>query len=146
MSFAAKFPKAHIKIADNPANIVFGTAMIGDTYGSVISANIKRDGQLEEITSYGNLLAAIIANPSFELTLNTVLTADVAIPGMGELIDFPLAGITGRIMPGIEVAWEELGHRGLSITAKSWDSLNNDGAGDAQVYDIGTGVHTPLIG
>ena len=146
MSFTAKFPNSHIQIADDPANIVFGTAMIGDTFGAVISATIKRDGQLEEITKHANLLTAIITNPNFELTLNTVFTAEVDPPGLAELIVFPMAGISGRIMPGIEIAWEESGHRGLSITAKSWDSLTvNDGAGNASAYDLGTGALTPIL-
>lgn len=120
--------------------------MIGDVYGPVVSASVKRDGQLEEITKWGSLLAAIINNPNFEMTLNTVFLSAVDPPGLGELIDFPLANIQGRILPGIEISWEEQGHRGLSITAKSWDSLTvNNGAGNASSHNHTTQLLTPII-
>lgn len=131
MALTSRYP-SHITIADDPANIIFGTCMIGTSYGQVESATVKRAGDVEELKACGNkLLAAIISNTHFELTLKTLFTADVTPPGLAELIDFPLAGVTGRILPPIDIEWEKAGQRMLSITAKSWDCLSEDGVGAA---------------
>jgi hypothetical protein len=125
-----------IIIANNPEYIVFGTCMLGDTFGSVESASVKRGADTEEIMKCGGaLLAYIMKNPFFELTLKVLFTSDVTPPELGQLIEFPLAGISGRIIPSIDIEWEKDGQRMMSITAKSWDSLNNEGAGSAEFYD-----------
>lgn len=136
MSLTTRVP-GHIVIADEPANIVFSTCMIGDLFGEVESADVQRAGDIEQIKKSGNnLLAAIIADPRFELKLNTLYTADVTPPELGQTIVFPLAGIKGRIMPPIGIKWTQGGQRMLEITATSWDSLSeNEGAGYAYSID-----------
>lgn len=141
MALTTRYP-GEIIIADSPDNIVFGTCMLGSTYGQVESAQIKRGSDLEELKGCGNkLLAAIMSNFNFELTMKVLFTTDVDPPDLGELIDFPLAGIQGRIVPSIDIDWENAGQRMMSITAKSWDVLGTNGAGSAKSFDgVNAGV------
>lgn len=131
-----------IVIADDPDNIIFGTCMLGDTYGSVESASVKRTGDREEIKKCGNkLMAIILSNLRFEMTLKTLFTEDATEPDLGGSIIFPLGGIQGRILD-ITVEWEQGGQRMLSIEATSFDSLTN-GKGVAQTIDDITPVIIP---
>ena len=47
MSFLTRYD-GQIIIAESPSDMVFGTVMLGDTYGEVISANIIRAADVEE--------------------------------------------------------------------------------------------------
>lgn len=143
MAFNTRYD-GQIIIAESPENIVFGTVMLGDTYGRVLSASVVRDADKEELIQAGSLLACILSNPNFQFQFETSFSLDVAPPDMAELITFPFAGISGRVLPPITVKWEEKGHRGLSIQAKSWDSLaaTNQGGGNAYTFD-GT-TYTPI--
>jgi hypothetical protein len=130
MSINTRYP-GQIVIADDPANIVFGTAMLGTEYGSVESASVTRDADRTEIEKAGgNLLALVLSKARFDLKFDVLFTDDVEAPGLAETIEFPLAGITGRILPPIEIKWEKKGQRMLSITATSWDSFSGSGEGD----------------
>ena len=145
MAFTTRYD-GQIIIAENPEDMVFGTVMLGDLFGEVISANIAREADVEEIMAAGSLLAAILSNPKFQFTFETMFRADIDPPGLAELLTFPFAGISGRIMPPITIKWEEKGHRGLSIQATSWDAFQatNDGGGNAAEFD-GT-IYTPITG
>jgi hypothetical protein len=133
-----------IIIAENPTDMVFGTIMLGDLYGQVLSANLLREADVEEVKAAGSLLAAIMQNPRFAFDFESMFSDDVEPPGLAELMEFPLAGISGRVMPPIAVKWTENGHRGLSIKATSWDKFAevNEGGGNAYTFD-GT-LYTPL--
>lgn len=133
MSFNTKYPGKHIIVADDPENIVFGTCMLGDTFGEVISASVKRGANEQELEGCGGRLRAIMMNKmNFELTMEVLFTAEKPAPGLAEIITFPVAGVQGRVMAGVEIKWEKDGQRMLSIPAKSFDDfLTNDGAGSA---------------
>lgn len=134
MALTTKYP-GPIVIADLPENIVFGTCMLGDNYGTVESATVKRTADREELEKCGgNLLAVILRKARFELTLKTVFSELIDAPGLGAVIDFPLAGISGRALE-ISVDWEKAGQRMLSIEASSWDSFNGQGAGYAYAFN-----------
>lgn len=144
MALETRYP-GEIIIAENPENIIFGTCMLGDTYGSVESAGVVREADVTEIEKCGgNLLALVMSKPRFELSLDVLFTADKAAPDLAELITFPLAGIKGRILPPIEIKWEKKGQRMLTIKATSWDAFagTNQGGGDAASYN--EGVYTPI--
>lgn len=136
MSFTTRYD-GQIIIANSPADMVFGTVMLGDVFGEVISASIVREADVEEVMAAGSLLAAIMSNPKFQFEFETMFRNDVTPPSLAELITFPFAGLKGRVMPPISVKWAEKGHRGLSIKATSWDafSANNDGGGNAYTFD-----------
>lgn len=136
MSLTTKIP-GEIIIADVPENIVFGTCMLGDIYGSIESASVKRTADVEELEKCGGqILATVIRKAKFELTMEVLFTADKAAPGIGDLITFPVAGVQGRVMPGAEIKWEKAGQRMLSLTATSWDGFTtNSGAGSAKSFD-----------
>lgn len=139
MSFTTRYP-GQIIIAESPEDIVFGTVMLGDTYGRVISASVVRDADIEELIAAGSIYACLLSNPNFQFKFKTAFSDDVTPPSLAELITFPFAGIQGRILPPITVDWEEKGHRGLSIEAKSWDkfSATNQGGGSAYTFDGST--------
>lgn len=143
MALTTRYP-GQIIIAESPADIVFGTVMLGNVYGQVISATVVRDADIEELQAAGSVYAVLMSNPNFQFDFKTSFRNDVTPPGFAELLNFPLAGIQGRIMPPIQIEWEEKGHRGLSIKAKSWDRFEavNQGGGNAYTFD-GT-TYTPL--
>lgn len=146
MAFETRYP-GEIIIAENPENIIFGTCLIGDTYGSVESASVVREADVTEIEKCGgNMLALVMSKPRFELALDVLFTADKAAPDLAELITFPLAGITGRVLPGTEIKWEKKGQRMLSLKATSWDAFEaiNDGAGNAASFDPAGPTYTDL--
>ena len=137
MSLNTTYPENYIIISDNPANIVFGTCTLGDEFGKVKSCGLKRNSDQDIIKKANNqgILAIVLTNPKFELTLDTQFTSEIEPPGIGDEIEFPLAGVVGRILE-IDVKWEENGQRGMTITATSWDTLGNNGAGDLAIIDV----------
>jgi len=144
MSFNTRYP-GEIIIANTPENIIFGTCLLGDTYGSVESASVVREADVTEIEKCGgNILAVVMSKPRFEFQFDVLFTAEKEAPDLAELITFPLAGIKGRVLPGIEIKWEKKGQRMLSIKATSWDAFAgvNQGGGDASSYS--DGVYTPM--
>jgi len=106
------------------AHPVIGTAMLGDAFGVVKRATITRTGKPEEIEDdAGTLKILLIKNPGFTLVMECAFDADVEPPGMLEAITLPYVGVTGRVMPGVTLLWEEGGERGLSIPVSQWDSM-----------------------
>lgn len=136
MSFTTRYA-GQIVIANSPDDMVFGTVMLGDVFGEVISANIAREADVDEVMAAGSLLAAILQNPKFQFSFETMFRDDIEPPTLAQLIEFPFAGIKGRVMPPITINWEEKGHRGLSVQATSWDSFaaTNQGGGSASIFD-----------
>jgi hypothetical protein len=136
MSFLTRYP-GQIIIAESPADIVYGTVMLGDTYGKVISASVVRDADIDELLAAGSIYAVMLTNPNFQFKFKTMFDDSVDPPSLAELITFPFAGLQGRVLPPITVDWEEKGHRGLSIEAKSWDKFaaTNEGGGNAYTFD-----------
>jgi hypothetical protein len=133
---------------------VIGTAMLGEDFGTVKSASVKRQADKEDLLNgNGNLRAVLLSKPGFELTLEVAFDASVTPPGLGERIALPLVGVTGRVMPGVEVKWEQGKERGLSIPVNSWDSMedaplyqNNPATGDFILLDLAKPVVTPTAG
>ena len=143
MSFNTTYP-GEIVIANNATNLVYGTAMLGDAFGKVLSASVARDADKVILEAQGSILAVVLRNPSFAFKFKVIFSADVDPPGLGDLVTFPLAGIQGRVWPGASIEWEEKGHRQLSLEVSSWDSFaaTNQGAGSAYSYE--GGVYTPM--
>lgn len=130
-----------IVLTDNSANLVFGTVMLGTAFGQVESASVSREADMEKLKAAGGkLLAVILSDPMFSFTVKTVFASNVTPPGIGDLIVFPLAGISGRVLPPVTIDWEKQGHRMLSIKAESWDAFSgvNSGGGNAYRYEGGT--------
>lgn len=143
--FTTRYQGETIVVADTPADIVFGTVMLGDVYGQVTSANLTREADVERLRAAGSLLALIMIDPLFKLELETMFRDDVDPPSLAELVTFPFAGIKGRVLPPIAVGWSERGHRTLKITCESWDAFadTNQGGGSASTFD-GT-TFTPIV-
>jgi len=128
MGFDTTFTDKALVLSDSDA-IVFGTAMIGDDYGEVKSASVKRTSDKVEIeNSVGGLRALVLKKRRFELSLEVRLDSDVDPPGEMDMIVFPVAGVTGRIIDP-EIKWEAGGARMMSFTATNWDEIT-----DAHLY------------
>lgn len=135
MAYTTRY-EGQIFIADNPEDLVFGTAMLGDDYGEVISASIVREADVSEVIAAGSLKAAILQNPKFQFEFEVMFRDSIEAPGLAEIIVFPLAGISGRVMPPVSIKWGEGQHRSLAIKVTSWDHMaNNEGAGNAFEFD-----------
>lgn len=105
--------------------VIWGTCMLGDDLGSVVSCRLKRTGNLQDISDQNGVLKAMLMlNPRYELELETVFDAGVPVPGLFDLIDFPYLQLSGRITEA-DIAWERGTERALSIRASQWDSLIN---------------------
>lgn len=114
------------------AEVVIGTAMLGSDFGTVKSCSVKRNADKEELeNAAGNLRAVVLKKPGFEMTLEVAFDASVTAPALGAAISLPLVGVVGRVMPGVEVKWEQGKERGLSIPVSSWDSLE-----DASLFQV----------
>lgn len=145
MSYNTRY-QGEIVIANSPTNIVFGTVMLGTTYGTVESASVSRDADIAELeASGGSILAVILRKPSFAFKFKVLFALDKTAPDLADLITFPFAGISGRVMPPITVDWEKGGHRMLSIEAKSWDSFAANNAGGGNVYTFENGIYAPKV-
>ncbi|WP_395737459.1 hypothetical protein [Prosthecobacter sp.] len=120
---------------------VLGTAMLGDAFGTIKRATLVRTGKRELITDEAQKLRILlINNPGFEMTLECVFDADVTAPGVLESIALPLVGVTGRVMEGVSVVWEEGGERMISIPVAQWDSMTSAEA--YRLEDDLTTIHT----
>lgn len=124
------------------AHPVIGTAMLGDEFGVIKRATLVRSGKRVEITDDAqSLRILLITNPGYELVLEVCFDIGVTAPGLLEEMDLPLVGVTGRVMEGLSVMWEEGNERMMSIPLAQWDSMV-----DAEAYRLtpGTGVLTMI--
>lgn len=103
--------------------VVWGTMMLGDDFGSVESSSVKRTADKKEIENgAGNLKAFLLTKPRFELSFDTIFDATVTPPGLMDEIAFPLVAVTGRVLD-VTVKYEKGKERILTIEATYWDSL-----------------------
>lgn len=144
MAFTTRYD-GQIVIAENPSDMVFGTVMLGDVFGEVISANITREADVERVQAAGSLLAVILTDPLFKLELETMFRDDVEPPSLAQLITFPLAGIKGRVLPPITLSWGEKEHRKLKISIESWDSFSATNQGGGNAYEFDGSIYTPIV-
>jgi hypothetical protein len=109
--------------------VIIGTAMLGNDLGTVKTASVKRVAdKLELEGGSGNLRAFVLLKPGFELVLECAFERHVQPPGLLDVIQLPLVGVAGRVMPGVEVKWEQGKERGITIPVSQWDSLIGVGA------------------
>lgn len=145
MALTTRYP-GEIVIAESADNLIFGTVMLGSTYGRVESASVSKEADIEELKVAGNkLLAVIMSNVHMAFKFKALFDDEAAEPDLAELITFPFAGIQGRILPPITVEWEKSGHRMLNIEAKSWDAFNATNDGGANGYTFNGTVYTPIV-
>jgi hypothetical protein len=105
--------------------VVWGTCMLGEDLGTVVSCRLKRTGNLQDLSNQDGILKAMLMlNPRYELELETVFDAGVSVPGLFDVIDFPYLQLSGRVTEA-DIAWERGTERALSIRASQWDALIN---------------------
>lgn len=119
MSFSTTLGDNLLAIGDN--SIAFGTCMLGASFGQVKSCTLKRAHDRDLILNCkGNLRAAVLKMARLELNFKTIFDEDVEAPGLGEILTFPYAPVTGRVL-AVSIDWGE-GERTLDIEATSWDA------------------------
>lgn len=115
---------AHDVLLLGDAHPVLGTVMLGDAFGIIKRATLTRTGKREEIMDdAASLRILLITNPGFEMLMECCFDLSVTAPGFLEPIDLPMVGVTGRVMEGVSVVWEEGNERMLSIPVAAWDSM-----------------------
>ncbi|NBW10992.1 MAG: hypothetical protein EBR82_23475 [Caulobacteraceae bacterium] len=108
--------------------------MLGDNFGQVESATVKRTADKESIENCaGNLKAFLLKNPRFEVNLETIYDSSVTAPELMDSITVPLVGVIARVLD-VTVKWAKGKERMLSIEATSWDALAS-----ATAYTLTTG-------
>ncbi len=106
------------------AQPVIGTALLGDAYGKIKSLSLKRTGDEEELTNgAGGLRAHVIKKPGVDATLEVCFDATVTPPALYTLISLPVLNIAARVMPGVDIKYDDGKERTMSIPVKMWDSL-----------------------
>lgn len=112
-------------VLTNDQDIELGTAQLGDQFGTIKRAVIRRTGDREIIAhaKTKEILMVLIHNPGFEMQLECAFAKSVTAPGMGESLSLPLVGVTGFVMEGVTVQWEAGSERGLLIPVSSWDIM-----------------------
>lgn len=106
------------------AQPVIGTAMLGTDFGKIKSMSVKRTGEEEELTNgVGSLRAHVIKKPGLEATLDILFDATVTPPALYALITLPYFNIAARVMPGVEIKYDDGKERMLAVTVKMWDAL-----------------------
>ncbi len=106
------------------ATPVIGTAVLGDDYGKIKSLSVKRSGDEEELSNgAGGLRAHVVKKPGVEGTLEVMFDYDVTAPGIYAILSLPVVGIAARVMPGVEIKYDDGKERTMSIPVKMWDSL-----------------------
>ena len=114
---------------------VLGTVMLGGQHGAIRRAVLTRNGKRQEFeTDAGELLLVLITNPGWTLTLECLFDYHVTAPGIMDEIVLPFLEITGRVMEGVTVEWEDGKERILQIPAAQWDSME----GVATAYRLTT--------
>lgn len=136
------------------AEVVIGTAMLGDDFGKIKSFSVKRTGDEQELTNgAGSLRAHVIAKPGVEATMDVFFDATVTVPKLYQIIMLPVISIAARVMPGVDIKYDDGKERGLTIPIKMWDALIGKAAyrldtltGIRYLLDIGIPVLTATPG
>ena len=106
------------------AQAVIGTAMLGDDFGKIKSFGVKRTGDEEELSNgAGSLRAHVIKKPGVEATMDVFFDATVTAPKLYQIIMLPVIGIAARVMPGVDIKYDDGKERGMTIPIKMWDAL-----------------------
>lgn len=114
----------------------FGTYMFNSEFGEVTKFDIGRLADEVSVTGgMGQVIFYILKNFRYEITVEIIQDKAAKLPGPGDLIEFPVAGIKGRVKGDVKITADDSNAHKISLTASSWDSLDNGGAGTLTVVD-----------
>lgn len=134
-SFDTKRP-GFVQIGNTDKAVTYGTYMFKSTFGEVTKMDLGREAEEVLVTGgYGQLLAFLLKNFHYTLSLEIIIMGDDPIPGPGDEVEFPLVGVKGRVKGSVKRTADDSNAHKISFEAYSWDSLDNNGAGTAIVYD-----------
>jgi len=109
-------------------SLLFGTCMLGSTWGQIESADEKLLADLEFIKDCcGGNQTVLLTNERYELSLTVILSSAATPPELAEDVSFPTAGITGQITERGR-KWEAGGVVKMEIKAFHWKSMGSDPA------------------
>lgn len=107
-------------------NLLFGTCMLGQTWGQIEDADEKLIADLEFIKDCcGGNQTVLLMNERYELTLTVILASTATLPELGEDVSFPTAGITGQITERGR-KWTAGGCVKMEVKAFHWKSIGNE--------------------
>lgn len=134
-SFNVKRP-GFIQISNTDKAVTFGTYMFNSTFGEVAKMDLGREAEEILITGgWGQLIAFILKNFHYTLSMEIIIMGDDPIPGPGDEIEFPLVDVKGRVKGNVKRMADDSSAHKYSLEAWSWDALDNNGAGTAIVVD-----------
>lgn len=119
-------------------SIVWGTCMLGDTFGQVTGCDLTESGDMEVIlNALGAARAVMFTNPGFEVELECVFDVDVIPPKTGDVMLMPYLNLQGVVVPGKTISYKDKASRTLKFKLHRWNSLPIDltDDGDVKVYD-----------
>jgi hypothetical protein len=124
MAFTTTYGPQEVLVLSPDDVIVWGTVMLGDTYGTISQMTMSREWDSDEIKNgVGGLAGFISRNPKFQMNVTSRMDSDITAPGHLDRIVFPLISVTGRIITP-EIKWENEGARELTLACTFWDALN----------------------
>lgn len=109
-------------------NLIYGTCMLGSTWGQIDDASEELIADLETIKDCcNNTQTVILSDERYELEMTVMLSSTATLPELADDISFPTAGITGQITQRGR-KWEAGGVVKMTVKASHWKSLGNEPA------------------
>lgn len=102
-----------------------GSHYTAKSFGHVKDTTLSRTADQEEVEDCdGDLLALLLRNPRYELTMSIRVKSTITLQELGSRILFPVATIYGNLL-NWALKWQSRGMKMLDITATHFDSLGS---------------------
>lgn len=112
-------------------NLVNGTCVLDQSFGTVIDGSIELPEDLQEIVGCdGAVSAVLLRNQKINYTFKALFPSGVDCPSRGDDVSFPDVGgetdggLTGQVVSA-KVDWSQGTQRMISITARHWTGLGS---------------------
>lgn len=129
MSIKSKIAGTQV-ISDGPLVGLYGVAMFGSTWGEITDVGLSQGAEVTEIKVGKKLVAVEISGGKHTLDLTIKITKDTDPPGIGDIIQYPLEGMQGRVIGEPKLAFADADFATYTCQATSWhDFTTNGGAG-----------------
>ncbi len=117
--------------------IVWGTCMLGDTFGQITGCDITETGDMDVILdALGAARSVMFLNPGFEVEIEALFDIAVDPPKTGDTFLMPYIDLLGTVVPGTAVGYKDKASRTLKFKVHRWNSLDVSlGDGDVKVFD-----------
>lgn len=140
MSYKDKIETTKV-ISDGPLTGLYGTAMLGNTWGEITGADLAQSAEVTEIKVGKKIVAIEIAGGKHTLNLTIKLTKDTEPPGIGDIIQFPLEAMQGRVTGEAKLAFSDADFATYTCAATSWHDIKTNGGAGTLTTDITAGAN-----